>query len=157
MKKKALSLLLVAMMCGSMLPANAFATDNADTHANHLICNDSTCEDESHAVQNWQAINNEDDLQKINVAGTYYLDADVIIKKTWKPVNDVVLCLNGKKLSADGNFDTITIGDDITFTLTDCTSSGKVTHSDTSMDGRGILVAGTGTFNMYGGDITSNH
>lgn len=81
MKKKALSLLLVAMMCGSMLPANAFATDNADTHANHLICNDSTCEDESHAVQNWQAINNEDDLQKINVAGTYYLDADVIIKK----------------------------------------------------------------------------
>ena len=67
MKKKALSLLLVAMMCGSMLPANAFATDNADTHANHLICNDSTCEDESHAVQNWQAINNEDDLQKINL------------------------------------------------------------------------------------------
>lgn len=41
----------------------------------------------------------------------------------------------------------------VTFTLTDCKGTGKITHTD-GQTGLGVGVAGT--FNMYGGKITGN-
>lgn len=96
--------------------------------------------------------------------GNYYLDADIsldhplYIGEESKTVN---LCLNGKTITADGNFNDIIIYRYInaatTFSLTDCQNSGKITHTN-GKTGYGVYMysGNAATFKMYGGTISGN-
>ena len=131
-------------------------------HAAHPICGDANCEDSSHALPDGKSWVPVSDLSKITADGYYYLTDDVTISSTWEPKDGVVLCLNGYSITADGNFDTITVGKDVTFTLCDCIGGGEITHAE-GKSGTGVYMKGTGseankkaTFNMYSGTITGN-
>ena len=128
-------------------------------HAAHPICGDASCTDSSHALpdgKSWVAVS---DLSKITAAGYYYLTQNIEIDSTWQPVNGVVLCLNGYSITANGDFDAITVGKDVTFTLCDCIGGGEITH-DEGKSGTGVYVASAdgkyANFDMYGGTITGN-
>ena len=128
-------------------------------HAAHPICGDASCTDSSHALPDGKSWVPVSDLSKITADGYYYLTDDVTISSTWEPKDGVVLCLNGYSITADGNFDTITVGEGVTFTLCDCYGGGEITHAE-GKSGTGVYVAGAdvkyATFTMYGGTITGN-
>ena len=95
--------------------------------------------------------------------GEYYLDTDVTLSNTWKPVDGTVLCLNGHSITADDNkIPAILVYDGI-ITLCDCKGDdgayGQITHTITKYgkhyEGSGVKVSG-GVFHMYGGSITNN-
>ena len=113
-------------------------------------------------------------------AGNYYLGSSItldypiyiasnsILSGASVPTsNDVKLCLNGKTITANGDFSAIVCSSVLsktTFTLTDCQqTAGTITHT-TGKTGSGVLLYsswtapdGNGTrFNMYGGNITGN-
>lgn len=103
--------------------------------------------------------------------GDYYLDSNLTLScpiYIGQEVNQdtnakvVNLCLNGKSITAAGDFDTIILyrGNstmDMTLSLTDCQGTGKITHEATKT-GCGVYVCGlhNAIFNMYGGSITGN-
>lgn len=170
MKKKALSLLLTLALCLSLLPTAAWATEDeggsspaaqsGETHTDHPVCGNlgSDCPDSAHSrhadITDWKSISSESELRNARANGHYYLNTDVEINGySWEPEDGVVLCLNGNTLKANGDFDAIKVGSDVTFTLTDCTDTGKVTH--TNGNGRGVYNY-AGIFKMYGGSITDN-
>lgn len=169
MKKKALSLLLTLALCLSLLPTAAWATEDeggsspaaqsGETHTDHPVCGNlgSDCPDPGHSghtnLTGWIAISDEAGLNAVQENGHYYLTREVEISRTWEPKDGVVLCLNGNTLQANGDFDAIKVGSDVTFTLTDCKDTGKITH--TSGNGRGVYNY-AGIFKMYGGSITDN-
>ena len=130
---------------------------NGDLHT-HPICG-KTCADEKHTDKIWQGVSRLDDITE---AGYYYLTKDVtVIGKAWKPVNGVVLCLNGNSIVAAGSFDAISVDTGVTFTLTDCKpegTAGQITHSFDG-DGKRYISRGvdvSGTFNLYDGSIAGN-
>lgn len=97
-------------------------------HADHPICG-ATCTDEySHSiVTEWKPIGSETEL-KAATEGHYYLTQDIVTMETWKPNNNVVLCLNGHSIAANEDFGVIEIkGANRQFTLCDCNSSAS-TH-----------------------------
>ena len=124
------------------------------------LADDVDVSDHTDHTTGWTEISTADALTGITAAGYYYLTKDVTIDSTWEPQNGVVLCLNGNSITANGEFNAITIGKDVTFTLCDCKvgQTGKVTHgkdaNDATFTGSGVYV--NGTFNMYGGSITDN-
>lgn len=106
--------------------------------------------------------------------------------ETWKPNNNVVLCLNGHSIAANGDFVVIEI-DKGQFTLCDCNSSESMHYFTTSKEGLftrwvpceentenrisvtggvithsvgrsdlGVKVDKNATFTMYGGTICGN-
>ena len=106
--------------------------------------------------------------------------------ETWKPNNNVVLCLNGHSIAANGDFVVIEI-DKGQFTLCDCNSSESMHYFTTSKEGLftrwvpceentenrisvtggvithsvgrsdlGVKVDNNATFTMYGGTICGN-
>ena len=99
----------------------------------------------------WTGINSLDnDLS----AGYYYLTDNVNLTETWIPQNNVVLCLNGKKITMNAKQDVIFVMPGRTFTLTDCQEiAGEITHNK-GKTGRGIN--NEGTFIMCGGVISNN-
>ena len=122
----------------------------AGTGHTHPICG-STCEDGNHNNVTWTGAR---DVTGLQADGHYYLMRDVTVSETWHPADGVVLCLNGYSITATTrSINVIEVDKGKTFTLTDCTGGGTVTH-DTGMRGRGVKVLGT--FNMYGGNITGN-
>ena len=97
--------------------------------------------------------------------GNYYLESDITldhplyIDENSQTVN---LCLNGKTITADGDFDAVILyryegGAATTFSLTDCGDTGKITHTD-GKTGSGVYAYShfKATFNMYGGTISGN-
>ena len=97
-----------------------------------------------------------------------YIASNLILSGASVPTsNDVKLCLNGKTITAKGNFSAIVCSSVLsktTFTLTDCQqTAGTITHA-ADKTGSGVLLYsqwtvpnGNGTrFNMYGGRITGN-
>ena len=90
-----------------------------------------------------------------NTAGSYYLTKNVTLSQSWAPTGTVTLCLNGHSITATGNFDAIAVSGSANLALTDCqTEQGMITH-ESGKKGRGVHVI-SGTFNMYGGNITGN-
>ena len=97
--------------------------------------------------------------------GNYYLGNDVQLKYPLyfgdSENRNVNLCLNGKTITANGDFDAIILfrgsGDRVVFSLTDCQNTGKITHSN-GKSGCGVYVFSNSraTFNMYKGSIDSN-
>ena len=97
-------------------------------HVDHPICG-ATCTDENNhsIVTEWKPIDSEAALQAAT-EGYYYLTQDIVTTETWKPKSNVVLCLNGHSIAANGNFAVIEIkGANRQFTLCDCNSSAS-TH-----------------------------
>ncbi len=104
-------------------------------------------------------------------SGDYYLGSDITLScpiYIGQEVNQdtnakvVNICLNGKSITAAGDFDTIILyrGNstmDMTLSLTDCQGTGKITH-EAANTGCGVYVCGlhNAIFNMYGGSITGN-
>ena len=134
-------------------------------HTAHPICG-RTCDDSSHEeVDTWQPISDEAGLKNA-AAGYYYLAQDVVTADVWKPGDDVVLCLNGHSITANGDFNVITVQEGYTFTLCNCQDSGEITHAakedGTKYTGSGVTITGNvgengaGTFNMYSGMISGN-
>ena len=108
-------------------------------------------------ISDWTGV---DSLDQITSAGYYFLKQDVELDAPWTPVSGTVLCLNGFNITANGNFNAITVNNGAVFTLTDCQglqsiAYGKITHASGTY-GRGVEVE-DGTFNLYKGEITGNN
>ena len=128
----------------------------------HPMCGE-TCADGEH-TQNitWTPIETEGELKAASANGYYYLTKDVTLTSTWEPESGVVLCLNGHTITTTANVDAIEVDQNVTFTLTDCKGTGKITHQYTDQDnkvrtatGCGAYVNG-GTFHLYGGTFSKN-
>ena len=105
-------------------------------------------------------------------SGDYYLGSDITLScpiYIGQEVNQdtnakvVNLCLNGKSITAAGDFDTIILfcgnsNAKMALSLTDCQGNGKITHAD-GKNGCGVYVDAfhRATFNMYRGSITGNN
>ena len=157
MKKKFLSIAVCLCMILTMIPGGALQPDAAWAagHTSHCVCGGiSDIDNHTHNFDTeWTGVS---DLSGITQAGYYYLTDNVTLTETWKPVDGVVLCLNGKTITADGDFEAVEVQEGISFTLTDCESEGtvgKVTHSS-GATGSGVKIEGNLT--MYGGSITGN-
>jgi len=128
----------------------------------HPICGE-TCADGEH-TQNitWTPIETEGELKAASANGYYYLTKDVTLTSTWTPANDVKLCLNGHTITTTANVDAIEVGQNVTFTLTNCKGTGKITHQYTGQDNRVYTAKGCGayvnggTFHLYGGTFSKN-
>ncbi len=131
------------------------------THT-HYLCGRDTCNGNGHTCHavTFTAWDSENSLP--NAAGNYYLTKDVTLDGSsyipWMPKPDTVLCLNGHKITMNGNIDVISVPSGVIFTLCDCegvnSEYGQITHA-AGTNGGGVLVKG-GTFKMYGGSITKN-
>lgn len=117
-------------------------------------------------------------LKAITTAGNYYLLNDVEVEYNgsstlysdpyvWQPVNGVKLCLNGHSIIGKNSNERgmIEVNSGVTFDLTDCKTTGKVTHGEDRLGkqttGRGVDIgygssSTTATFNLWGGSITGN-
>ena len=117
----------------------------------HPICGASCVDGENHDNVTWTGTR---DVTGLQAGRHYYLMNDVKVSETWHPADGVVLCLNGHSITATTrSMNVIEVDKDKTFTLTDCTGGGKITHNE-GVKGRGVKVFGT--FNLYGGNITGN-
>lgn len=134
MKKRLLSLTLIAALCLSLLPVSALAAGEHDSHSNgwtELTANTTTLS-----------------------GGSYYLSGDVEYSGTEITVSgEVILCLNGHKL--DLNKQHISVSSGASLTLCDCSTGGVLTGGSGSKGG-GVYVGGGGTFTMTGGSIAGN-
>ena len=83
----------------------------------------------------------------------YYLTQDVKLNSSWSP-SDVVLCLNGHKMTFSGN-GVVGIPEGKSLTLTDCGTTGKLCREGNEVHKKwGIDLLAGSTFDMYGGTIT---
>ena len=83
----------------------------------------------------------------------YYLTKDVTLNSIWKP-SDVVLCLNGHKMTFYGD-GAVQIPESKSLRLTDCGTTGKLCREGNEVHKKwGIDLLAGSTFDMYGGEIT---
>ena len=83
----------------------------------------------------------------------YYLTQDVKLNSIWEP-SDVVLCLNGHKMTFSG-YGAVKISGNGKLTLTDCGTTGKLCREGNEVYKKlGINPLAGSTFDMYGGTIT---
>lgn len=127
----------------------------------HYLCGGDECNKVGHTETDKVTFKAWEETSALPKAvGNYYLMNDVTLSSAyWDHDNGVVLCLNGHTITVEAKDSGITVGNGKTFTLCDCTGSGKITHgtdrNGDKYDGRGVDVS-KGTFNMYGGSITGN-
>lgn len=146
-----------------------YALDNAVNFSNgklhvHRLCGTANCTLTYHENVLWTAINTEAELRAIK-GGTdmqyYYLTDNIKLNDTsWNPTGFISLCLNGHSITANGNFDAITVGSEDSSTagdlhVCDCTGNGKITHAE-DKTGRGVYVHPRSSFHLWGGSITGN-
>lgn len=145
------------------------------THT-HCVCGAEHYTHTNHADKTtWTGVSS---LKAITEAGNYYLLNDVEVEYNgsstlysdpyvWQPVNGVKLCLNGHSIIGKNSNERgmIEVNNGGTFDLTDCKTTGKVTHSEDRLGeqtkGRGVDIgygssSTTATFNLWGGSITGN-
>ncbi|MCI6586868.1 MAG: hypothetical protein MSC47_07140 [Oscillibacter sp.] len=150
------------------------AEDGAHTHC---VCVGHYAADSSHFTHNdktaWTGVSS---LKAITTAGNYYLLNDVEVEYNnsnsikdyvWQPVSGVKLCLNGHSIIGKNNNERamIEVNSGVTFDLTDCKTTGTVTHGENywgeQATGRAVDIgygsySTTATFNLWGGSITGN-
>ena len=130
------------------------------THT-HCVCGGNYKADSSHFTHNdnttWTGVSS---LKAITEAGNYYLLNDVEVEYNgsstlysdpyvWQPVNGVKLCLNGHSIIGKNSNERsmIEVNSGVTFDLTDCKTTGKVTHGE---DRWGKQTTGRGVDIGYG-------
>lgn len=152
------------------------AEDGAHTHC---VCVGHYAADSSHFTHNdktaWTGVSS---LKAITEAGNYYLLNDVEVESNgsstmysdpyvWQPKNGVKLCLNGHSIIGKNSNarSMIEVNSGVTFDLTDCKTTGTVTHGENywgeQATGRAVDIgygssSTTATFNLWGGSITGN-
>ena len=99
----------------------------------------------------FKEVNSLDEITEDTSNTKYYcLSENVTLSTAWEaPNRDIMLCLNGKSITAPNDASAITIGTDSTFTLMDC-KNGKISGGSS-----GVAVTG-GTFNLHSGVISGN-
>lgn len=146
------------------------------THT-HCVCVGHYAADSSHFTHNdktaWTGVSS---LKAITTAGNYYLLNDVEVEYNnsnsikdyvWQPVSGVKLCLNGHSIIGKNSNERsmIEVNSGVTFDLTDCKTTGTVTHGENywgeQATGRAVDIgygsySTTATFNLWGGSITGN-
>lgn len=145
------------------------------THT-HCVCGAEGYAHTSHKNDTtWTGVSS---LKAITTAGNYYLLNDVEVEYNgsstlysdpyvWQPVNGVKLCLNGHSIIGKNSNERsmIEVNSGVTFDLTDCETTGKVTHGEDrwgkQTTGRAVDIgygsySTTATFNLWGGSITGN-
>ena len=145
------------------------------THT-HCVCGAESYAHTSHKNDTtWTGVSS---LKAITEAGNYYLLNGVEVESNgsstlysdpnvWQPVNGVKLCLNGHSIIGKNSNERgmIEVNSGVTFDLTDCKTTGKVTHGKNfqgvQTEGRGVDIgygssSTTATFNLWGGSITGN-
>ena len=142
---------------------NAVNFSNGELHV-HRLCGTANCTLTYHENVLWTAINTEAELRAIK-GGTdmqyYYLTDNIKLNDTsWNPTGFISPCLNGHSITANGNFDAITVGSEDSSTagdlhVCDCTGNGKITHAE-DKTGRGVYVHPRSSFHLWGGSITGN-
>ena len=140
--------------------------ESADTHT-HCVCVGHYAADSSHFTHNdktaWTGVSS---LKAITTAGNYYLLNDVEVEfnnsisdYVWQPVSGVKLCLNGHSIIGKNSNERsmIEVNSGVTFDLTDCKTTGKVTHGEDRLGkqttGRAVDIgygssSTTATFNL---------
>lgn len=149
---------------------NAVNFSSGELHV-HGLCGTANCtESKNHKNVLWTAIRTEEDLRNIKGGSSsshrqyYYLTTNIALNNTSRnPTGYISLCLNGYSITANGNFDTITVGegkDTDSLTLCDCNGSGnntgEITHVD-GMKGRGVYLKPFSDLSLYSGNITGNN
>ena len=149
---------------------NAVNFSNGELHV-HRLCATANCtESKNHKNVLWTAIRTEEDLRNIKGGSSssnrqyYYLTNNIVLNNTsWNPTDYISLCLNGYRITANGNFDTITVGEGKhgdSLTLCDCNGSGnntgEITHVN-GMKGHGVYLKPFSDLRLYSGNITGNN
>ena len=129
-------------------------TGGETTEHKHCVCGDSSCTDSAHADETFQKWESTTSLP---VSGKYYLANNVTLASSHVVEDDLVLCLNGKTVTAS---DSITVTNGKTFTLTDCEPNGNKgvisRSSDTTSGEAGVRMVNGAHFVMYGGTIQNS-
>lgn len=147
---------------------NAVNFSNGELHV-HCACGKAGCTITNHENELWTAVGTEEELRAIQGGSNgadiqhYYLKNNIMLNGTsWNPTGYIALCLNGCSITANGNFDAITVGSGYNsnvayLRLCDCNgnNNGKITHVN-DKTGRGVNVTSGSTFKMWGGTITGN-
>ena len=120
----------------------------------HPVCGGSKCTDSTHADETFQKWESTTSLP---ASGKYYLANNVTLARSHVVEGDLVLCLNGKTVTAS---DSITVTNGKTFTLTDCEPNGNKgvisRSSDTTSGEAGVRMVNGAHFVMYGGTIQNS-
>lgn len=94
--------------------------------------------------------------------GSWYLKQNVNLTATHEVDGKTLnLCLNGNSVTLNGSGAVFSVKSGGVLNLTDCKSTGIITHAD-SKNGTGVSVeaggdgTAAGTFNLYNGNITGN-
>lgn len=149
---------------------NTVNFSNGELHV-HGLCGTANCtESKDHKNVLWTAISTEKELRDIQGGNSssnrqyYYLTNNIVLNNTsWNPTDYISLCLNGYSIIANGNFDTITVGEGKhgdSLTLCDCNGSGnntgEITHVN-GMKGHGVYLKPFSDLSLYSGNITGNN
>ena len=129
MKKKLFAVLLCLSMTAGLLPYAAWA---AEPEHRHCVCGLETAADANHTHSKdtkWVGITSLDEITVEH--SRYYLKNNVFLSESWRPRQNIELCLNGYSLVGTTVSDTIRKTEDCTLVLTDCSENetGKITHS----------------------------
>ena len=127
----------------------------------HPICGEvCSCVGETHESLEWLPITNTSELISAAVnSGSYYLACDIVLEGSVTVSADVNICLNGKKLTREGDsaFPMLKVSSGATLTLTDCSDYERIGYIDPttglwteeSYSGEGIATE----YKLYGGVI----
>ena len=138
----------------------------AEAHKKHCACNGADLGLASHTckpIEDWKPLTTDlfGDAKdskgnvsgyKFKESGNYVLTADLALDKAIYIQNgqDITICLNGHKLSRDGQL--LTIGG--TLTICDCVGTGAC-ESSSAYNGGTLRLARGGYLNVYGGTYTN--
>ena len=160
MTRKIMLGLLIALLCVTLIATasitfSGYASVSGDDGIAAIADNDVTCNHEwthSDATQLTTAGGNI-----VSSLGHYYLEGDVTLASNIIISGNVEICLNGHSIRGTGTGSVVTVSNDATFVLYDCSGSGNgsISGGNNVTNGGGVYVS-YGTFIMNGGKVSGN-
>lgn len=116
-------------------------------HIMHCVCGGNTDFNghDTHKNIEWTKWTSTDSLP--TASGNYYLANDINLATEQTVKNDINICLNGKTIKSNTSNYAITVKNNASLTITDCTVGGKLECS----------IDNYGSFNMYAGTLQSGY